>query len=149
MSQRLVQELQPVIEGLGYELWHLELVGSGSNRTLRVYIDGPDGVELADCEAVSREASAALDVSDPLSGEYRLEVSSPGLDRPLISGEHFLRFVGSTATVRMYKPVDGHRRFTGVIRGMADDELRLDCDGEEFRLPYSAIAKARLVPEFE
>lgn len=149
MSQRLARIVEPVIEGLGYELWHLELEGAGSNRVLRLYIDGPEGIDLEDCEAVSQEASAALDVADPLPGQFRLEVSSPGLDRPLVTEDHFRRFVGQAAKVRLYAPVDGQRRFVGVIRGIDDDELRLDCDGEEVKLPRSAIAKARLVPEFD
>lgn len=149
MSQRLAGILGPVIEDLGYELWHLELVGGGSDRVLRVYIDGPNGVELADCETVSQELSACLDVADPIQGEYSLEVSSPGLDRPLVTDEHFRRFIGYQANVRTYAPIAGRRRFEGVILGLEGDELRLDVAGEEFELPRSAIAKARLVPEFE
>lgn len=149
MSQRLTGLLEPVIEDLGYELWHLELVGGGSNRVLRVYIDSPNGIALDDCEQVSQELSACLDVADPIQSEYSLEVSSPGLDRPLFTDEHFRRFVGYQVSVRTYAPVDGKRRFDGVVRSMENDELRLDIDGEEVVLPRSAIAKARLVPELE
>lgn len=149
MSQRLVQILQPVVESLGYELWHLELEGAGSNRLLRLYIDAPGGIALEDCEAVSREVGAALDVADPIPDAYRLEVSSPGLDRPLVTADHFRRFAGRRARVRLYAPIDGRRRFTGVILGYDDEGLRLDCDGEEVTLASSAIAKARLDPELD
>lgn len=149
MSQRLAGILGPLIEDLGYELWHLELVGGGSSRVLRVYIDSPDGIEMTDCETVSRELSANLDVIDPIPGEYSLEVSSPGMDRPLVTQAHFQRFVGRRASVRTYAPIDGRRRFEGAILGLENEELRLGVDGEEIIVPRSAIAKARLVPEFE
>lgn len=155
MSQRLVQLLEPVVEDLGFELWHLEVEGSGGNRLLRLYIDVPEGGEsvgivIEDCERVSREVGAALDVADPLSGGYRLEVSSPGLDRPLVKPAHFRRFLGQGARVTLYAPIEGRRRFNGVLRDLDDESVRLEYDdGRTVALPYTAIAKARLVPEFE
>lgn len=149
MSQRLVQLLEPVVEDLGFELWHLEVVGSGDNRLLRLYIDAAEGIVIEDCERVSREVAAALDVADPLPGAYRLEVSSPGLDRPLAKPAHFRRFLGQSARVTLYAPLDGQRRFTGVLRDLDDENVCLEYDGRTVALPYTAIAKARLVPEFE
>lgn len=149
MSQRLLQVLEPVVEDLGFELWHLELEGAGGNRLLRLYIDAPEGVQLEDCERVSHEVSATLDVADPLPGAYRLEVSSPGLDRPLVKPEHFRRFLGERAKVTLYAPIEGRRRFIGVLHGLDDEAVRLECDGEVVTLPYATIAKARLVPEFD
>lgn len=149
MSQRLLQVLEPVVEDLGFELWHLELEGAGGNRLLRLYIDAPEGVQLEDCERVSHEVSATLDVADPLPGAYRLEVSSPGLDRPLVKPEHFRRFLGERAKVTLYAPIEGRRRFIGMLHGLDDEAVRLECDGEVVTLPYATIAKARLVPEFD
>ncbi|MDT0617235.1 ribosome maturation factor RimP [Salinisphaera sp. P385] len=149
MAQRLDNLLAPVVEALGYELWHLETTGAGDDRLLRIYIDSPDGIALEDCEAVSHEVSAALDVNDPLPGGYRLEVSSPGMDRPLITDAHFARFQGETIRVNLYAAVDGRKRFTGINHGVVDDQLRIECDGELFELPRDSVAKARLVPVFD
>lgn len=149
MSQRLVQLLEPVVEDLGYELWHLEVEGSGNNRLLRLYIDAAEGIVVEDCERVSREVGAALDVADPLPGAYRLEVSSPGLDRPLVKPAHFRRFLGERARVTLYAPLDGRRRFTGVLCDVDDENVCLEYDDRTVTLPHTAIAKARLVPEFD
>lgn len=149
MAEQLEDILTPVVAALGYEVWHLELEGAGSNRLLRLYIDAPGGITLEDCEAVSREVSATLDVVDPLPGAYRLEVSSPGLDRPLATRAHFERFVGAELRVTLYGPQDGRRRFKGRLQAVGEDALELDCEGTTVVLPRSAIAKARLVPEFD
>lgn len=149
VAQRLQDILAPEVEALGYELWHLELQGSGNNRLLRLYIDAPDGIDLEDCEAVSRQVSAILDVQDPLPGRYRLEVSSPGLDRPLVTPAHFQRFVNQSVRVRLYAPQAGRRRLVGRNLGCVADALRLDCDGEVLLLPLAGIAAARLVSELD
>lgn len=149
MSQRLVNLLEPIVNDLGYTLWHLESVGGGRNITLRIYIDSADGIDLEDCEKVSREVSATLDVDDDGGSGYALEVSSPGLDRPLVSAEHFNRFVGERAHVRMFAPVAGHRKFTGVIDGVSDTAVDLRCDDQTYHLPLGDMAKARLEPVFE
>jgi ribosome maturation factor RimP len=101
LQERVQALLEPLVEGLGYELVCLELHGSGAHALLRLYIDAPQGIGLDDCERVSREVSAALDVADPISGSYRLEVSSPGLDRPLAKPEHFRRFAGRQAKLQL------------------------------------------------
>ncbi len=141
--------LLPVVEDLGYELWHLESVGAGRSRTVRLYIESPDGIALEDCEKVSREVSAVLDVEDDSSGQFQLEVSSPGLDRPLVTPEHFRRFVGEAARISMFAPVDGKKKLRGVILAVNGDTVDLGCDDQTYSLSMSDMAKARLEPVFE
>lgn len=141
--------MTPVVEGLGYRVWHLELAGGGRSQQLRLYIDAPDGVGLDDCVQVSREVSAALDVEDPISGHYSLEVSSPGMDRPLIKVEHFQEFIGHQAKISLYAPQDGRRRFRGELLAADAEAIRLQVDGETIRLPLADVAKARLAPTYE
>lgn len=146
MSQRLVNLLEPVVSDLGYVLWHLQTLGGGKNTTLRLYIDSADGIDIEDCEAVSREVSAVLDVDDDGDSAYTLEVSSPGLDRPLITAAHFREFVGDQARVRMYAPVEGHRKFVGVIEAVTDAAVELRCKDQAYQLPLGDMAKASLEP---
>lgn len=154
LEQQLFEFLEPLVEGMAYELVHLELAGQGS--LLRIYIDHrpPNGdapwqVTLDDCERVSREVEAALDVEDPIPGSYRLEVSSPGLDRPLAKVAHYRRFRGHQARVTLDLPIEGQRRFLGVIADVDEETVVLDVQGEQVRLPLADIRKARLVPEFD
>lgn len=134
---------------LGYELVGVEWVSHSKGRhLLRVYIDAEHGVDLTDCERVSHQVSGLLDVEDPLAGDYALEVSSPGLDRPLFELAHFARFVGQTARVRLYAALDGRSNFKGAITAVEGDEVVLEVDGEPVRLPFGKIASARLVPTF-
>lgn len=149
MSQRLVTLLEPIVTDLGYVLWHLETIGGGRNSTLRLYIDAEAGIGLEDCEKVSHEVSAALDVDDDGGANYSLEVSSPGLDRPLVSAEHFRQFAGQSARVRMFAPVDGHRKFLGTIDTVTDAAVDLRCKDQTYRLPLGDMAKANLEPVFE
>jgi ribosome maturation factor RimP len=135
------------VAALDYELVGVELLARGGRgQLLRVYIDGPDGVGLDDCERVSHQVSGLLDVEDPIRGDYALEVSSPGLDRPLFELGHFARFVGETARVRLHAPQDGRSNYKGVIEAVEGDDVVLRVDGEPVRLPYGTIASARLVP---
>ena len=143
----LRQLLEPVISLMGYELVGIEYLGQGRNGVLRVYIDKTDGVTLDDCEKVSRQVSGLLDVEDPIRERYTLEVSSPGLDRPLFTREHFARHTGEWVQVRLDKPLDGRRNFKGIIQGMQDEEVLLEVDGTQFVLPLKTIEKARLVPK--
>jgi ribosome maturation factor RimP len=150
MLQERVQALvEPLVESLGYELVCLELQGTGQHSLLRLYIDGPAGIGLEDCARVSREVSATLDVADPISGNYRLEVSSPGLDRPLVKPEHFRQYIGRRAKIQMRVPVNGRRRFAGQLLGLEADEVVIEVDGSSYRLPLEQVEKARLVPEFD
>lgn len=153
MSQQLHDLISPVVEDLGYELWHVARVGPASDRVLRLYIDAPDGITLEDCGKVSNEVSAVLDVAQAQgnrAADYsNLEVSSPGLDRPLVSAAHFARCVGETARVKLYAPVEGRRQLTGVIRNVAGDMVELEADDKIFSFAISEMAKANLEPEFE
>lgn len=137
--------LEPAIEGLGYELVELEH-RAGNRGLVRLYIDHPDGIGLDDCEQVSHEVSALLDVSDPLPGKYVLEVSSPGEDRVLRKPQHFAAFTGERIRVELTTEHEGRRRYTGSLVGIEDEEVLVESDGELVRLQLGAIARARLAP---
>ncbi len=140
--------LEPSVESLGYELLHIEFSGSGGS-VLRLYIDAPGGIEIDDCETVSRQVSLILDVEDPVKNAYTLEVSSPGLDRPLVKPEHFQKFSGELAKIVMHTHVLGRRRFTGKLIEADDTQVVLEADGESYELPYEQMESARLEPVFE
>jgi ribosome maturation factor RimP len=144
----LLQLLEPVLESLGYELVELEFHPQGRSSLLRVFIDREGGVTLDDCEKASRQVSAVLDVEDPIPSAYTLEMSSPGLDRPLRKSGDYTRFAGRQAKLELLIPREGRRRFTGTLRGLESDEVLIEVDEVTHRLPLSEIAKARLVPEF-
>lgn len=148
LQERLISLIEPLVESLGYELVLLEFSPQGNSALLRLYIDGSDGVTLGDCESVSREVAALLDVEDPIRTPYQLEVSSPGLDRPLTKSSHFERFAGCKARVELAVPLNGQRRFVGVIRETTPDSVRLAGDRGDVELAFSAIARARLVPDY-
>ena len=148
LQDRLTTLIEPLVESLGYELVLLDFSPQGRAALLRLYLDGPNGVTLGDCEIVSREVAALLDVEDPIKVAYQLEVSSPGLDRPLTKPSHFERFVGRKARVELATPLNTQRRFVGVIAGITRDALRLDSDKGEVQLAFSTIARARLVPDY-
>jgi ribosome maturation factor RimP len=135
---------------MGYELVLLEFAPARRSALLRLYIDAPSGIDVDDCARVSREVAALLDVEDPLPSAYRLEVSSPGLDRPLVTPEHFRRFLGETARVTLVAPVGGQRRFRGVLRACDERAVTLQLETqEEVSLPLADIESARLVPDYE
>ena len=150
--------LAPTVESLGLELLGIEYLPAPGGALVRLYIDVPAGeagddgepraVGIEDCEAVSREVSAQLDVEDPISGNYTLEVSSPGLDRPLFTRAHFERFAGQTAKVTLKLPQDGRRRLTGSIARIEGDQITFLVDGAEFTTAVDNIDKARLVPDW-
>jgi len=148
MKVALEKLIEPAIEQLGYELSDLELKLGGGNGVVRVFIDKPEGVDLSDCEIVSRQLSAVLDVEDPLPGHYRLEVSSPGLDRKLTKPEHFQRFLGETIRVKLRFPVAGRRNFRGTLRAADDEKIEVEADGESHTLEIVMIESARLIPSF-
>jgi ribosome maturation factor RimP len=149
-QQEIHALLSPTVEALGLELLGVEYVAGSSSALLRLYIDVADRpINLDDCESVSREVSALLDVNDPIDGHYTLEVSSPGLARPLFQPEHFARFAGAVAKVSVDLPIDGRRRFQGAILGVEGEDVLLEQDGLKVRIPHSNIAKAKLVPVYE
>ena len=147
MKDRLFGLLEPVVEGLGYELLDIEWGSAGSRSVVRVYIDRGDGagIGLDDCERVSRAISAVLDADDPIGHEYALEVSSPGFDRPLRTAAHFARFAGSEARIELAQPLEGRRRFRGRLGPVEDGRVTIEVDRKEWKLPLAGISKARLV----
>lgn len=140
--------LEPVVSGLGYELVGIEYLPQGRRSVVRIFIDQEEGISLGDCEKVSRQVSAVMDVEDPIKGEYTLEVSSPGLDRPLFTSEHYKRFIGEKVNIRVRSPLDGKRKFIGVIIDATEQDVKLSVDGQTIDLPLDEIEKANLVPEF-
>lgn len=147
----LTELLSPVVTGLarGLECLGVDYSPSFGNSLVRVYIDAAErGITVEDCEAVSREISATLDVNDPIQGQYTLEVSSPGLDRPLFTPQQFARFIGSEVKLSVGLPVDGRRRFRGPILAVAGDKITLQQDGTPIQIVHANIQKANLVAEF-
>ena len=144
--------LEPPTEALGYELVHVEYAPERGKNVLRIYIDAPGGIRVDDCEAVSRQLSAVLDVEQPLalSGAYELEVSSPGLDRPLVAPEHFRRHTGKRARITLNAPRDdGRRRYTGTLLEADEERVVLlvdDADEAKCELTYAEMRMARLEP---
>lgn len=146
-TDHLARLLEPGAAALGFELIAVEFGGRGGNRVLRAYIDGPDGVTVDDCERVSRQISAILDVEDPVPGSYTLEVSSPGVDRLLVKPRHFERVVGQEIKVRTREPQHGRRRFRGRLRAVQDGVLEMDVDGATCRVSIADVERARLVAD--
>lgn len=139
--------IEPVVLALGYELVGIEYMPQGKHSLLRVYIDSEDGITLDDCSRVSHQLSGLLDVEDVIKGQYNLEISSPGLDRPLFSAEHFQRFAGHEAKIRLSVPQGGRRNYQGILRGVQDGAVLLDMDNQQVSVPLNAIDKANLVPD--
>ncbi len=147
--EELQNLLAPVIAALGLECVGIEFAPSRGNSLVRLYIDAADRpVNLDDCEAVSREVGAALDVADLIAGRYTLEVSSPGLERPLFTPAQFARFVGQDAKVQLNVPLAGRRRFQGRIEAVAGADITLIQDGKPVVIRHDNVLKANLVPDF-
>ena len=140
--------LEPVVERLGYELVHVTQGGS-KTRALRMFIDAPGGITVDDCERVSRQVSDVLDVEGMVEGEYTLEVSSPGLDRPLVKREHFEQVQGKDVSIRMQSLHFGRRKFRGSLLEVRRDAVLVEVDGEPYELMYSEMQRANLVSEFD
>lgn len=132
---------------MGYELLGIEHLSQGRRSLVRIYIDSDQGITLDDCEAVSHQVSGMLDVEDPIRGQYALEISSPGLDRPLFKREHYEQYVGNRVRIRMALPIEGRRKFAGILAGVREDKVIVIDDEVEYELPLSGIDKANLVPE--
>jgi ribosome maturation factor RimP len=147
LRDTLETRLGPLVEGLGYELWELEYSPGRGSGLLRLYIDAEAGITLDDCEQVSRVVSEVLDAEDPIPGHYTLEVSSPGLERPLRTAAHFARFVGETVHVETVQAFEGRRRFKGALVAAGAETIEVDVDGKRWTLPLSGIRKAHLAPQ--
>ena len=148
-ADKLVKLLESPVDALGYELWHLQLVSHAGETILRLYIDAPGGIGVDDCEAVSRQVSAILDVEDAVSAtKYALEVSSPGLDRPLVTPAHFRRYAGREVRVVMSNPTPtGRRKFAGRLCEVSDVSVVIEVDGERYDLAYDDMDTARLAAD--
>ena len=141
--------IEPVVESFGCELWGIDYLAQGRRAMLRIYIEKlPDGVKIEDCERVSRQVSSVLDVEDPIAGEYSLEVSSPGMDRPLYKIEQYERFVGAKIAIKLRIAFEGRKKFTGLFKGVENEEIILEVDNEEYLLPFELVDKANVVPTF-
>jgi len=149
VAEKVEALAEPVLSGLGVELYELEYIKEGGYFILRVFIDKPGGVSIDDCERVSHALEAALDVSDPIEGPYTLEVSSPGIERALTRPFHFYRCMGKLVEVRLYKPMDGKRRFIGTLTGLEGDLITLSTqrgeNGDTMSFERRAVSSCRLV----
>ncbi|MDA8360510.1 MAG: ribosome maturation factor RimP [Gammaproteobacteria bacterium] len=144
-AERIRALIEPGVSQLGYEVVDVEYVSG--QKTLRIYIDAPDGIDVDDCARVSRQVSALLDVEDPIPGQYNLEVSSPGLDRPLARAEDFTRFAGAKVKIRTLLPVEGRKNFQGRLVGLRGNSVVLATDETSYDLALNNIERARLVPD--
>lgn len=146
-TQALHALFEPVVEALGYQLWGVEYAAQGKYSVLRVYIDREEGIDVEDCASVSRQLSGVLDVEDPVSGEYTLEVSSPGLDRPLFTLAQYEAYIGHSARVQLRQRFENRRNFKGIIRAVENDEVILVEDDDQYTLPFEWIEKANIVSQ--
>ena len=149
MSRAGLQAIvEPVVAGLGYEFVGLERSGGRNHEVVRVYIDHADGITVDDCETVSQQIGAVLDVEDPIHGRYTLEVSSPGLDRPLFTPEQYRRFIGAELNVRLRHLLKERRKLQGKLVGVAADGFDLEVEGGVWRVPFASVERARMVPQW-
>ena len=145
-ADNIVPIIEPSLAAMGYRLVRVAFLGA-RRATLQIMAERIDGAAMTvdDCSEISRSVSALLDVADPIAGAYMLEVSSPGIDRPLTRPEDYDRFAGFEARIELGQPLDGRKRFRGRILGRADDQVRLRSETGEVRLPLAGITKAKLV----
>jgi len=169
VQNKLTALIGPIVESLGCDLWGLEYLTQGRQATLRIYIEkaasaGGDtaesndigeeeskkdaGIGLHDCEKVSRQVSSVLDVEDPIASHYTLEVSSPGMDRPLFSLAHYQRSIGEKVAIKLGRKFEDRKNFTGIITGVENDEVIVQVEEEEYLLPIELIDKANIIPTF-
>jgi len=141
--------LNAPVEALGFELVGVEYVRAGKHSILRVFIDSEKGIDVDDCADVSHQVSAVLDVEDPISNEYNLEVSSPGMERPLFKAEHYSKVIGEQVSLKLNLPLNGRRNFKGELKSSSETNIQIDVDGEHFDLLISNISKANVVPNFD
>ena len=145
-DQQITDMLRTTVEALGYELWGIEYLSQGRHSVLRVYIDAENGIAVEDCAKVSEQVGSVLDVEDPITGEYTLEVSSPGMDRLLFRLDQYPAYVGEVLELRLRVPFEGRRKFKGVLTGIEGEDVVIQVDDHEYLLPHSAVDKARIEP---
>ncbi|GAB6036533.1 ribosome maturation factor RimP [Fundidesulfovibrio butyratiphilus] len=146
---RLRELAEPFVQTLGLTLWGLEIAGGAGRPLVRLFLDSPQGVDVEQCAQVSRQVGLALDVEDLIRGSYQLEVSSPGLERRFFAFSQLAPYVGRVLDVTLAAPVEGRKRFRGLLAELGADDFRLDCEGVSFRFAWADVSKARLVHEFE
>ncbi|ALO35039.1 ribosome maturation protein RimP [Colwellia sp. MT41] len=144
-EQKLTDLLRPAVEETGKTLLGIEFISAGNNSVLRLFIDHENGINVDDCAEVSRQAGALLDVEDPISSEYSLEVSSPGVDRPLFELAHFQEIIGETINVKLSLPLNGRRKFKGPLIAVDKDTLIVEVDSIDYELVFKNVDKANLV----
>lgn len=144
-QNQLTELVEPAVAGLGFELWGIEYLPQRNHAMLRVYIDGPNGITVDDCALVSRQVSAILDVEDPIQSEYTLEVSSPGLDRPLFRLDQYARYAGEKVVIRLRVPFERRRNFSGTLIGVEGEDVVVHVEEHEYLLPFESIDKAHIV----
>lgn len=148
-TTRFDQLLAPVIESMGYDYVGCDHLPQKAHTLLRIYIDKqPGGVNVDDCTAVSRQVSGLLDVEEPIKESYTLEVSSPGLERPLFNVAQFKQFLNEQVAVKLYAPLQKRRRLVGKLLQVSEEEIVLHCDEQDYTVPLSAIVKAHVVVDF-
>jgi ribosome maturation factor RimP len=147
LRDTLAALLQPIVEGLGYQLWELECSPGRGSGFVRLYIDTADGITIEDCERVSRAVGEVLDAEDPVPWQYTLEVSSPGVERPLRTAAQFASYAGETVVVELLRPIEGRRRFKGPLAAAGAETIEVEVDGKRWTLPISGIRKAHLAPD--
>jgi ribosome maturation factor RimP len=148
LERKLVELLKAPVEALGHELWGLEYIQAGKHSILRLYIDNEKGIFVDDCADTSRQVSAVMDVEDPISTEYTLEVSSPGVDRPLFTAQQYELYTGETVKVQLTMPVAGSRNLKGTVIGVEGQMLTLSVDGNELIVALDNIRKGNLIAKF-
>ena len=145
-AQQLTEMLAPTVEALGFELWGVEYLSQGRHSLLRIFIEGENGITVDDCAAVSEQVGSVLDVEDPITGEYTLEVSSPGMDRLLFRLDQYPAYAGEMVELRLRSAFEGRRKFKGVLQGIEGEDVVVRVDNHEYLLPHGAIEKARVQP---
>lgn len=138
--------IKPAIEKMGYELTDIEVKTQGREQLISIFIDNLTGINIEDCEIVSRQISLLLDVENPISGKYTLEISSPGLDRKLTKFNHFKRFIGNELRIKLLRSMDGRRNFRGKLLAANKESIKVQVDDQLYKLPIDMIEIARLVP---
>jgi ribosome maturation factor RimP len=143
--EKIVEEISiPIIDRLGYELVDVEFVMENKEWYLRIYIDKEEGISIDDCTNVSRALSDKLDEIDPIDYSYYLEVSSPGIDRPLKKDKDFIRFAGQEVKINLYKALDGKKSLIGILKGLEDNVIILDCNDQEIKIDRDLASSVRL-----
>ncbi len=148
LEEKLEQLIAPTIESMGFELWGIEYIPAGKHSTLRIFIEKEGGVNVDDCSDVSHQVSAIMDVEDPISSAYNLEVSSPGMDRQLFKPEQFARYQGEQVQIRTSIAVLGRKRFKGPMVKVDAQGVEVEVDAELYEIPFDLIEKANLVAVF-